>query len=95
MNTVICGAGEVGRHAAEVLSAEGNNITIIDRSAKKLATLEDIMDVHTLRGNATQAEVLIEAGCDQADLCIAATDSDETNLLSASIATGDGCCSSR
>lgn len=90
MNTVICGAGEVGRHAAEVLGVEGHNITIIDRSAKKLATLEDIMDVRTLRGNATQAEVLVEAGCDKADLCIAATDSDETNLLSAAIATGVG-----
>ncbi len=90
MNVVICGAGEVGRHAAEVLGTEGCNVTIVDISADKLATLEDVMDVRTLRGNATHADVLIEAGCAKADLCIAATEIDEINLLSASIATGLG-----
>ena len=41
MNIVICGAGEVGRHSAEILGSEGHNITIIDPSASKLYALED------------------------------------------------------
>ena len=90
MNVVICGAGEVGRHAAEVLGTQGCNVTIVDKSAEKLATLEDVMDVRTLRGNVTEADVLLEAGCAKADLCVTATDVDEINLLAASIATGLG-----
>ena len=40
MNIVICGAGEVGRHAAEVLAGSGHNLTIIDMAADKLAAVE-------------------------------------------------------
>ncbi len=91
MNIIICGAGEVGRHAAEVLGARGeNNITIIDHDREKLDALEEAMDVQVLHGNGTQGEVLIEAGCDDADLFIAATNNDEVNLLAASIAKGVG-----
>lgn len=90
MNIVICGAGEVGRHAAEVLGAGGHNITIIDQSATKLAALEEILDVRHLQGSAARADVLLEAGCDDADLFIAATNIDEINLLSASLAAGVG-----
>lgn len=90
MNIIICGAGEVGRHAAEVLAADGNSITIIDNDAGKLAELEDAMDVRSLLGNGTQADVLIEAGVGKADLFLAATNIDEINLLSASVAKGVG-----
>lgn len=90
MNIIICGAGEVGRHAAEVLADVGSSITIIDRDAGKLAELEQLLDVRSLIGNAAQADVLIEAGVDKADLFLAATNIDEINLLSASIAKGVG-----
>lgn len=90
MNILICGAGEVGRHAAEVLGAEGANITVIDSDADKLARLDDVMDVRSLHGNGTQAEVLIEAGCDKADVFLAATNIDEINLLSAAVAAAVG-----
>jgi trk/ktr system potassium uptake protein len=90
MNIVICGAGEVGRHAAEVLSADGNSITIIDLDPSKLAMLDESMDVRLLEGNGAHAEVLLEAGCADADLTIAATNKDEINLLAASIAAGVG-----
>ncbi len=49
MNTVICGAGEVGRHVAEVFGGQGGNVTIIDHSASSLAQVEDMMDVRTLQ----------------------------------------------
>lgn len=90
MDVVICGAGEVGRHAAEVLSAAANNITLVDLSGDKLAQLDDVLDVRSLEGSATRADVLIEAGCEHADLVIAATNNDEVNLMSASIAKGVG-----
>jgi len=90
MNVIICGAGAVGAHAAEVLGAEGHNITIVDLLSDRLSAIEETMDVHILHGNATHAETLLEAGCAKADLLIAATESDEINLLSASIASGLG-----
>jgi len=90
MNIVISGAGEVGRHAAEVLGADGHNITIIDQAAGKLYALEDVMDVRTLTGDGTHANTLIEAGCESADVFIAATQHDGTNLLAASVASALG-----
>ncbi len=90
MNIVICGAGEVGRHAAEVLGGAGHHVTIIDQSQARLAVLEEVMDVRNLHGNATHAGTLLEAGCADAHLFIAATNIDEVNLLSASIASGLG-----
>ncbi len=91
MNIVICGAGEVGRHSAEVLAPAGHNITIIDQNAARLAQIDDAIDVRSLVGNGTQADVLLEAGTDKADLFIGATNVDEINLLAASIATAVGC----
>lgn len=90
MNIVICGAGEVGRHCAEVLAAQSHNITVIDQLEEKLEELDDILDVRNLEGNAVHADVLLEAGCAKADLVIAAMDSDEMNLLSASISKALG-----
>ena len=90
MNIVICGAGEVGSHAAEVLSAAGHNITVVDRSASRIRKIEDTLDVRTLCGNCATAEVLRDAGCPQADLVVCATQTDEINLLSAALAKGVG-----
>ena len=90
MNVVICGAGSVGQHAAEVLGAHGHNVTIIDRQASRLAALEETLDVRILHGNGTHADTQLEAGCAKADLFIAATERDEINLLAASIASGLG-----
>lgn len=90
MDVLICGAGEVGRHAAEVLTAKSNNITVIDRDPEKLALLDDELDVRSMVGNGAQAQVLAEAGCAKADLFVAATHIDEINVLSAAIAKGVG-----
>ncbi|MCA9414150.1 MAG: Trk system potassium transporter TrkA, partial [Candidatus Omnitrophica bacterium] len=90
MDIVICGCGEVGGHAAEVLAQQGHNITVIDQKALRLRKIEDTLDVRTLTGNCADASVLIEAGASRADLLLAATSSDEVNLLSATIAKGVG-----
>jgi len=90
MNVVICGAGEVGRHSAEVLGGRGHNVTIVDMAADKLATLDDALDVRSLQGDCNHADVLLEAGCARADLLLAVTNSDQVNLLAASFAKGLG-----
>ncbi|MCH7839979.1 MAG: Trk system potassium transporter TrkA [Planctomycetes bacterium] len=90
MNVIIAGAGEVGGHAAEVLSADGHNVTVIDLSPDKLRALGDTLDLRTLVGHCAHFDVLQEAGADRCDLMIAATATDEINLLSASVAKAAG-----
>lgn len=90
MNAIIAGAGEVGGHAAEVLSSIGHNVTLIDLSAEKLETLSDRIDIRTLAGHCGHLDVLQEAGAAKCDLMIAATNIDEINLLSGSLAKAAG-----
>lgn len=90
MNVIIAGAGEVGRHAAEVLSGSAHNVTIIDLDENRLRQLGDTLDVRTLEGHCAHFDVLIEAGAARCDLMIAATNVDEINLLSASMAKAVG-----
>ncbi|NOX58091.1 MAG: Trk system potassium transporter TrkA [Planctomycetes bacterium] len=90
MNIIICGAGQVGLHAAEVMEAAGHNITVIDENATRIRKIEDGLDVRTLRGNCAAAETLVEAGCKSADLVVAATSSDEINILTAAVAKAVG-----
>jgi len=89
MNILICGAGEIGSHTAEELATRGHHITVIDKDPARLREIEE-RDVATLLGNCAQFDVLAEAGCERTDLLLATTDSDEVNLLSASIAKGLG-----
>ncbi len=90
MNIIICGAGEVGTHAAEVLSSQGHRITVIDTSAERLRTLGENLDVATFEGDCAFAETLRDAGAANADLLVAATSDDAINMLSASIAKALG-----
>lgn len=90
MNVIIAGAGEVGAHAAEVLSADGHNITVIDLSAERLRALSESLDLRTLVGHCAHFDVLREAGADRCDLMVGATNVDEINLLSASVAKAAG-----
>ena len=86
MYIIIAGAGEVGVHAAEVLSLAGHAVTVIDISAERLRALRDVLDVRTLVGHCAHVDVLHEAGCERCDLFVAATQVDECNLLTASLA---------
>lgn len=90
MKIIICGAGEVGSHAADVLAGSGQSITVIDTEVERLAKVEDEMDVATLAGNCASGRVLREAGTARASLVLAATDSDEVNLLTAATAKAIG-----
>ena len=58
MNIIICGAGKTGAHAAEILAADGANVTVVDESQISLDMLADNLDVATLAGQPTAAKVL-------------------------------------
>ena len=75
------GTGKVGSLLIEQLAQEGHEVVAIDHNEKKLTDLQNELDVLCLVGNAIDRSVLSEAGVGKADLVIAATDSDEVNML--------------
>ena len=86
MRIVICGAGEVGSHSAEVLVRADHSVTLVDRDGDRLRPIEDAIDARTVQGNCARSDILIDAGVEQCDLLVAATDCDEVNLLTAALA---------
>ncbi len=91
MRIVVVGDGKVGHIVAEHLSRENHDVVIIDRSEEALRRSEDALDVMCVRGSGANAATLIEAGADKADIIIAATAGDETNMLCCLIAKRLGC----
>jgi len=81
MRIVIAGAGEVGFHLAKMMSNEAQNIYIIDDNEDRLEYVQSHIDVFGVKGNAKDIHILKEVKVDQCDLLIAATSSEETNLL--------------
>ena len=86
MNIIICGAGEVGSHASEVLAMAGHRVTVIDTDQQRLRAIADTMDVRTLAGNCAWARCSARRTSESADLVVAATAADEVNILTATIA---------
>lgn len=86
MKIVILGAGQVGSTLAESLASEKNDITVVDVESARLRDLQDRLDLRTVIGSAAHPETLIEAGIEDADMLIAVTQSDETNLVACRIA---------
>ena len=85
MKILILGAGQVGSTLAENLVSEQNDITVIDLNAAKLKDLQDRFDLRTVSGSAADPRVLTEAGIEDADMLIAVTQSDETNLVACKV----------
>lgn len=81
MKIIIIGAGKLGFTLATHLSSEGNDVTIIDKSSKALAKVEDTLDVLPIKGTGVSTSTLLDAGCTDIDLIIAVTNSDEVNML--------------
>ena len=86
MKIVILGAGQVGSTVANALVHEDNDITIVDRDQQRLRDLQDQMDIRCVLGHASYPKVLERAGIEDADLMIALTNSDETNMVACQIA---------
>ncbi|MGI6778931.1 MAG: Trk system potassium transporter TrkA [Acetivibrionales bacterium] len=81
MKIIIIGDGKVGHNLAESLSNEDNDVTIIDKDPEALRKSDESLDVMCVRGNGVSVGTLIEAGVKEADLIIAATTSDEINMV--------------
>jgi len=86
MKIVILGAGQVGGSVAESLVSEHNDITVVDLEPQRLRTLQERLDLRTVLGSGAHPSVLTEAGIEDADLLVAVTQSDETNLVACRIA---------
>ena len=80
MRVVIVGAGEVGTMIAGSLASD-NKVTVIDYDESRVEEIKYQFDVLTLTGDGTDGDVLEEAGVEHADLLIASTDNDKTNLV--------------
>ena len=81
MNIIIAGNGRVGATLTKQLVSENHDITVIDRDADILKNSAEKYDVITLQGNCASMTVLRQASIQDADLLIAATNSDAVNLL--------------
>ncbi len=86
MNILILGAGQVGSSVAENLASESNDITLIDSNAILLNDLSERLDIQTVVGHASHPDTLIKAGISDADMLVAVTNSDETNIVACQIA---------
>jgi len=81
MKIIIIGDGKVGYSLAENLSNENNDVTIIDKNSEALKKASEYLDVMCIKGNGLSAKTLLEAGVKEVDLLIAATSSDEMNMV--------------
>ncbi|HBV20390.1 MAG TPA: Trk system potassium transporter TrkA [Nitrosomonas sp.] len=86
MKIIILGAGQVGSSVAESLVSEANDITMVDVDSERLSLLQDRLDLRAVVGNASHPSVLVSAGAEDADMILAVTEHDETNLVSCKLA---------
>src|SRR5690554_240761 len=86
MKIIILGAGQVGGSLAAELASEANDITVVDVDATRLRVLGDRLDIRTIQGRGSLPTVLRQAGADDADMLIAVTSSDETNMVACQVA---------
>ncbi len=85
MKIVILGAGVTGSSVAGALASEENDIVVIDKKPHLLSALKGRLDIATIEGNAAHPSTLEQAGVDTADMVIAVTDRDETNMLACQV----------
>ena len=86
MKIIILGAGQVGGSLAEHLASEANDITVVDTDGERLRDLGDRLDIRTVQGRGSLPTVLRQAGADDADMLVAVTNSDETNMVACQVA---------
>lgn len=86
MKIIIIGAGQVGGTLAENLVGEKNEITIIDSDILTLRNLQDRLDLQVVCGMGSHPDILKKAGAEDADMLIAVTNSDESNMMACQVA---------
>jgi len=83
---IIVGAGEVGFHIAQRLSEEGQDVVLIDKDPRQIKRITENLDVQAFLGSGTSPSLLKNSGIETADMLVAATDSDEVNLIACLLA---------
>jgi trk system potassium uptake protein TrkA len=86
MKVIICGAGQVGWQIARHLASEKNEVTIVDSNQDLVKRATDTLDVKGVSGFASYPDVLSGAGAEDADMIIAATHTDEVNMVTCQVA---------
>jgi trk system potassium uptake protein len=86
MKVIICGAGQVGWQIARHLSSERNDVTVVDNNAELVRRATETLDVNGVTGHASYPDVLERAGARDAEMIIAATHSDEVNMVTCQVA---------
>ena len=86
MKIIILGAGQVGSSVAATLASEHNDITVVDTIGSRLRELQDKWDLRVVQGRASHPDVLRRAGAEDADMILAVTSSDETNMVACQVA---------
>ncbi len=86
MKIIIVGAGQVGSSLSINLVKEGNDVTLIDKSADLLDNIADKIDLQTIHGNGAHPRILEAAGAHKADMIVAVSKSDETNMIACQVA---------
>ncbi|MEH7826926.1 Trk system potassium transporter TrkA [Gemmobacter denitrificans] len=86
MKVIICGAGQVGWQIARHLSGERNDVTVVDNNPDLVRRASETLDVQGVTGFASYPDVLEKAGARDADMIIAATHSDEVNMVTCQVA---------
>jgi trk system potassium uptake protein TrkA len=86
MKVIICGAGQVGWQIARHLAGESNDVTVVDNNPELVRRATDTLDVQGISGFASYPDILERAGARDADMIIAATHSDEVNMVICQVA---------
>ncbi|MHA6288591.1 Trk system potassium transporter TrkA [Maricaulis sp. CAU 1757] len=86
MRAIVCGAGQVGVGIARALAREGNAVTVVDWSPELIDRVVTDLDVRGIVGHGSHPDVLEKAGAAEADLLVAVTYSDETNMIACQVA---------
>ena len=86
MKVIVCGAGQVGWQIARHLSSERNDVTIVDSKPELVRRATDALEVQGVVGYASYPTILDQAGASDADMIIAATYSDEVNMVTCQVA---------
>ncbi|KPP82890.1 MAG: trk system potassium uptake protein TrkA [Oceanicaulis sp. HLUCCA04] len=86
MKAVVCGAGRVGYGIARELAAEGNSVTVVDWSQTLIDRVTTDLDVRGVVGHGSHPDTLERAGIADADMLVAVTYSDETNMVACQVA---------
>jgi trk system potassium uptake protein TrkA len=86
MYVIIAGCGRVGAELAKLLSGEGHDVVIIDKSRDSFSRLGETFNGLTMVGNGFDLALLKQVGIEKADAFCAVTNGDNTNLISAQVA---------